>query len=285
MQKHSIMFAFSVVVLLASTELFFSGDWESSEVDGENYYGRATPFCCFLYASTRTRFETRITAFHLRVCWQDIHALMKLHGSVKAEAPMHTVQFVDFEHFGKFPRSSDRRTSACNGPDKLDFFELKDVFWDEKLIFISHRWLRPWHTQEECEAQGHEWAGMAHPDDAAGSKHKLICEGVRKLAEKKGWDINKVSLWLDFCGVEQDNAGLLMAGVQSLRGYISVCDALLIPSPKIPDAASDRTVDKIPGEYGGRAWTRLESMSFYTVSATFFLIFLCTLSYLQCVRW
>ena len=41
---------------------------------------------------------------------------------------------------------------------------------------------------------------MAHPDDAKGTKHKLICHGVRKLCEGKGWDIKKVCLWVDFCG-------------------------------------------------------------------------------------
>jgi hypothetical protein len=106
---------------------------------------------------------------------------------------------------------------------------------------------------------------MAHPDDAAGSKHKLICAGIRKLAERKGWDITNVGLWLDFCSIEQDNNDLLLAGVKSLRGYISICDAVLIPSPEVP-AASVRTVDQITGAYGERGWTRLESMSFYTVS-------------------
>ena len=180
---------------------------------------------------------------------------------------MRLVKFADFERFGRIPRSSDRRSSARDAQDKLDLMEIEDVSGDEKLVFISHRWLRPWHTREECEAQGHEWAGMAHPDDAGGSKHKLICGGVRKLAEEKGWDIEGVSLWLDFCCVEQDDVGLLREGVESLRGYISVCDAVLIPSPEVPDGARERTVDNVAGGYGERAWTRLESMSFYTVSS------------------
>ena len=73
-------------------------------------------------------------------------------------------------------------------------------------------------------------------------------------------------MWLDFCGVEQDDGDLLRAGVASLRGYISVCDAVLIPSPKVPDEDGEQTIDKIAGGYGDRAWTRLESMLFYTVS-------------------
>jgi len=188
-------------------------------------------------------------------CLQVIRQLKSLVDSIHAEATMLVVDFDKFASFGKLPRSSDRITRDVRGAPG-----------DVKVVFISHRWLRPWHTREECEANGHIWAGTAHPDDDAGSKHSLICAGVRKLALKKGWDLGKVCLWLDYCGVEQDIPRLLLAGVASLRGYISVCDAVLIPSPEVPAEETARTVDKIAGEYGERAWTRLESMSFYTVS-------------------
>ncbi len=188
-------------------------------------------------------------------CGQVVQELKKLFASIKTEAPMLILEFETFKKFEKIPRSSDKLTK-----------DISHFSSDIKIVFISHRWLRPWHSQDECEKQGHTWAGMAHPDDAAGSKHKLICAGIKKLAEKKGWDLGKVCLWLDFCGVEQDNLHLLQAGVASLRGYISLCDAVLIPSPEVPAQDGWNTVDKIAGGYGERAWTRLESMSFYTVS-------------------
>jgi hypothetical protein len=171
-----------------------------------------------------------------------------------ADSPMSVVKFESFQQFGSLPRSSDKMT-----------VQVPQLSGNSKLVFISHRWLRPWRSQQECENHGHVWAGMAHPDDAEGSKHALICAGILKLVEHKAWDIKHVCLWLDFCGVEQDNLELLHAGVASLRGYISVCDAVLIPSPEVPSEEGERTVDRIAGEYGERAWTRLESMSFYTV--------------------
>jgi hypothetical protein len=167
---------------------------------------------------------------------------------------MLVVQFSEFRNFGKLPRSSDKIT-----------VNISEVSAERKLVFISHRWLRPWTTQEACEGQGHEWAGMPHPDDAAGSKHRLICAGIEKLAAEKVWDVDQIFLWLDFCGVEQDDPRLLLAGVASLLGYISVCDVVLIPCLEVPEPG-ERTVDQIRGDYGKRAWTRLESMSFYTVS-------------------
>jgi hypothetical protein len=196
------------------------------------------------------------------VWWQVVKELKGLYASVLPEAPMRVIAFLDFERFGMIPRSSDTRKTQKGASKESDqvsgkllhLHDVNEVPGDMKLIFISHRWLRP-----DVDP------AKAHPDDAQGSKHKLICAGVRKLAVKKGWDINCMGLWVDFCGVEQDDDVLLKAGVASLRGYISVCDAVLIPSPKVPEAG-DNTVDKIAGEYGGRAWTRLESMSFYTVS-------------------
>jgi hypothetical protein len=91
---------------------------------------------------------------------------------------------------------------------------------------------------------------MAHPDDAQASKHRLICDGVARLAEsKEGWDLDKVYLWVDFGGVEQDKKEILEAGVASLRGYIALSDAVLIPAadqPRTADGAAV-TVDMIPG--------------------------------------
>jgi hypothetical protein len=168
---------------------------------------------------------------------------------------MRVVAFETFKEFGKLPRSSDNVTQ-----------EASLVPGTAKLIFISHRWLRPWTTQQKCEEERHVWAGMAHPDDHAGSKHELICAAIPELARQKAWSLDEVFLWLDFCCVEQDDTHLLQEGVKSLRGYISICDAVLIPSPNAPALDGEKTVDQIAGEYGLRAWTRLESMSFYTVS-------------------
>ena len=183
--------------------------------------------------------------------------LTNLFEEIFADAPMMVISFETFKQHGKLLRSNEKVTK-----------DVSSVLGEAKLIFISHRWLRPWHTQKECEDEGHTWAGMAHPDDHLGTKHTLICAAVQRLAEEKKWNLDQVLLWLDFCGVEQDDHKKKIAGVQSLRGYVSVCDAVLIPSPEVPEQHEQKTVDKIKGEYGERAWTRLESMSFYTVSGT-----------------
>jgi hypothetical protein len=184
---------------------------------------------------------------------QVIKDLEDLYETIRPEAPMRVVHFSVFENLHELPRSSHRVT-----------VDMREIPGDSKLVFISHRWLRPWTTREECEQNKQQWDDGPHPDDAGKTKYKLLCSGVRKLAEKKEWDIRSVYLWLDFCGVEQDDAHLQSAGIESLLGYISVCDVVLIPCNEVPNER-ERTVDKIPGGYGPRAWTRLESMCFYTV--------------------
>jgi hypothetical protein len=52
---------------------------------------------------------------------------------------------------GRIPRSSDHQTVLLS---KVQGF---------KVVFISHRWLRPWHTEQECKKNGHEWAGDPSP--------------------------------------------------------------------------------------------------------------------------
>lgn len=110
-------------------------------------------------------------------------------GSIDTRTPMLVVDYKTFKKHGRIPRSDDKVTK-----------KLSDVPADAKLVFISHRWLRPWHNKQDCEKNGHVWGGMAHPDDAKGTKHKLICDGVKKLAEAKRWDLSKVHIWVDFAG-------------------------------------------------------------------------------------
>lgn len=77
-----------------------------------------------------------------------------LWGSVHPDAPMRVVRFSSLEAFGELPRSSDNQTVLLSEKP------------DAKIVFISHRWLRPWHTREECEKNGHEWAGLLEIPDA-----------------------------------------------------------------------------------------------------------------------
>ena len=65
--------------------------------------------------------------------------------------------------------------------------------------------------------------------------------------------------------IEQDDAERKSAGIRSLRGYAAACDTLLIPCKQRPGEIRD--IDQLPGDYGARAWTRLEALTFFAVSS------------------
>ena len=183
---------------------------------------------------------------------QNIKALKEQWESVDQRlAPMRVVRYSDLEKHGKLPRSSDGIT-----------IPLTEVGEDERIVFCSHNWKRG--DEEQCKKNGHVWQGAAHPDDEKATKHKLLCAGVAKLAEEKGWTLDNVHVWLDFCGIDQDDDAKKWAGVESLRGYLSVCDAVVIPYPQPLRADASRSVDVLK-VYGERGWTRLEALVAYGV--------------------
>ena len=183
---------------------------------------------------------------------QNIKTLTEQWASVNQSlAPMRVVRYSDLEKHGKLPRSSDGIT-----------IPLTEVGEDERIVFCSHNWKRG--DEEQCKKNGHVWQGAAHPDDEKATKHKLLCAGVAKLAEEKGWTLDNVHVWLDFCGIDQDDDAKKWAGVESLRGYLSVCDAVIIPYPQPLRADASRSVDVLE-VYGERGWTRLEALVAYGV--------------------
>ena len=159
-----------------------------------------------------------------------------------------------FRGYGRIPRSSDALTVKRNS--------------QRKLVFVSHRWLRPWMSQEECEAQGAAWAGTPHPDDERNSKHALIAEGLSQLAAREGWQEDQVDLWVDFACVEQDDLEQKRKGIESLLAFVTRADAVLIPSMHGAPEFNGRLqldIDCVD-EYGQRAWCMLECFAFWCVS-------------------
>jgi len=98
------------------------------------------------------------------------------------------------------------------------------------LVMVSHRWTRP-----------HQDPSLAHPDDEAGTKCRLLVEyGEREFASEAR---RETYFWIDFCSVDQDNP---WRGIQALPLYISNCAGGMVV------VASN--------EYEDRAWCRLEQV-------------------------
>lgn len=185
---------------------------------------------------------------------------MALRNEVKPEAPFRAVPFEALKNHGKLPRSSDNLAKTLAEIEGACKSTKKNI----KVVFLSHRWLRPWSTKEECERKGGTWVdGLPHPDNEEGAKFTLVIDGIEHVARVKEWDTRNVAVWLDYACIEQDNIQLRNAGVQSLLGYMTRCEFVIIPTLVQPDHL---TVHRLPGDYGIRAWTRLESLCFYVMS-------------------
>jgi len=168
---------------------------------------------------------------------------------VDPHAPFRVVRFPDLKAYGQLPRSDARLA--------IPYDEMED---DIPVIFLSHRWFRPWRSQEECEQNGHTWAGEPHPDDEMRTKYHLTVSGIELLARQRNWELSRLGVWMDYACIEQDDLRLRSAGVRSLIGYMCRCSLVMIPTSTKPDFP---TVHRMPSEYGERAWTRLEALGCY----------------------
>ena len=176
---------------------------------------------------------------------------------------MRLLPFQSLADLGRIPRSHENRTVM-----------LSEIMNDSKIVFISHRWQR--HSRgalDECDTTANVWNGKPNPDDCSCRKHKLICMGVERLADMKEWDKTKVFVWIDYACVDQDDQHLMKAAISSCRGYLSVCDAVLIPVVSEQHGHEHNTMELLEADFFHRAWTRLECMGFYAVSIQCFVVF------------
>jgi hypothetical protein len=76
----------------------------------------------------------------------------------------------------------------------------------------------------------------AMADGAWGSSdwHKMACKALRKLAALKNWKLSAIYVWIPPLCKDEEDKRLQAKVVESLRAYMAVCSAMLIPSPQVP---------------------------------------------------
>ena len=105
--------------------------------------------------------------------------------SIDPRSPLTAVPYTVLKDLGYIPRSHENMAITVSS-----------LPVETKLIFFSHRWLRPWRSQDECEANGQTWAGAAHPDDSKGSKAANLLKGAEVIAQDKGWPLEHLAIWI-----------------------------------------------------------------------------------------
>jgi hypothetical protein len=157
---------------------------------------------------------------------------------------------------------------------------------DCKIVFISHRWHKTKRGESESvNSDGHGrnlWDETSRFDHGVGAKYKAICSGVKKLAHVKGWNTRKVYLWIDCSCVRLSDSESVKASLASFRGYISVCDAVMIPKLHEACLLQHTSIDMLEADCFQRSWMRLECMWFYAVGVFDLCMYVCMHS--LCVR-
>lgn len=64
--------------------------------------------------------------------------------------------------------------------------------------------------------------------------HKMVCKALRKLAALKNWNLSAVYVWIPPLCKDEEDKRLQVKVVESLRAYMAVCSAMLVPSPQVP---------------------------------------------------
>ena len=110
------------------------------------------------------------------------------------------------------------------------FFPWQPIFplvAEAKIIFVSHRWLRPGNPtggeelgfvgdppegggeenssnpNSDAGAEPEKEAEVRHPDDEESTVFKLICEGCKQLHKRMRWKKEHLYLWIDYACVDQ----------------------------------------------------------------------------------
>ena len=86
------------------------------------------------------------------------------------------------------------------------------------VVFVSHRWMMA--SLDPAKA---------HPDTPDNLKHTLLIEGLKRLESGLPAGTERVLVWVDWLGMDQDDLAALRRGMSSLSGYIERSDALFTP--------------------------------------------------------
>ena len=79
---------------------------------------------------------------------------------------------------------------------------------DMRLVFVSHRWLRP---------------HLLHPDDERGTKLQMIVNAGTAYCEKQSINPGNCFLWIDYTCINQPDLGCKERSIRTLPFYIMMC--------------------------------------------------------------
>lgn len=190
--------------------------------------------------------------------------LEKIRNINKIGAPrVRVVWWRTLHDLGRLPRWPDDREHV------LDLEELITI-WNNKcnkegsvdghfmyVRFMSHRWERP-HFCERC-ATG-DCNVKAHPDDVKNVKARVMAawghDRYNDVLDTRPFRPEDAYFWIDFAGISQEDPWEKIAGITALPLYVASC-----ANGMVCYVGED-------GQYADRAWTALERVLGYGMTAS-----------------
>jgi len=105
----------------------------------------------------------------------------------------------------------------------------------------------------------HQWTSWQHPDPT-NTQYKVMVAAVEHVAQRMGWDLNRVLVWADYCAIPQSNESEQLEAIKSLPGYVSCATAFVIVAPTVRHSNKEEDCDL--QSYRNRMWCRVEQLCF-----------------------
>ena len=156
---------------------------------------------------------------------QFMKELKSLWASGDQEVPMRLIPLLVLEGQKKLRRTRTRQDVRQAGKGKARL-GLGDIPACSHIVYIGGQIGK----DEDMQKDG------AMADGAWGSSdwHKMVCKALRKLAALKNWKVSAVYVWIPPLCKDEEDKRLQVKVVESLRAYMAVCSAMLVPSPEVP---------------------------------------------------
>ena len=104
----------------------------------------------------------------------------------------------------------------------------------------------------------HQWTAFDEPDHT--NKHfELMKRSLAQVCTVKGWMLEDVFVWVDFCSIPQTLPTLQSLAINSLAAYASIAQAFVVIAPEVQHSDLSMVCDE--ASYRSRMWCRAEQFA------------------------
>ncbi|EOD40514.1 hypothetical protein EMIHUDRAFT_108458 [Emiliania huxleyi CCMP1516] len=105
----------------------------------------------------------------------------------------------------------------------------------------------------------HQWTSFSSPDPD-GTQYREMVTALRQVVALKGWEMERVRVWLDYSSIPQRHPGIQDLAIRTLSWYASQASAFIVVAPSCRHADLGTRCDA--SSYQRRMWCRAEQLCY-----------------------